>query len=203
MTRAFTEAHRKRRKFTTEAMLALRDEGLSMQQAAARLGVSDAAIGVRCRTEGIVWAPPKGLARYDDATFARLWGCLEITRDEIAASVGVSPQAVQWRAKQMGLPSREKNRRRKYDPALFEEMWRAGVRCADIARHFGMAHGACVSTAARNRGLPKRVRGASGFRNGGWAANITLEAFLEARMARALEQAAQAEREARGKRRSA
>lgn len=187
MTRAFIEAHRKRRKFTTEAMLALRDAGLSQQQAAAELGVSSCAVHVRCKAEGIVWAPPRGLARYDDAMFARLWACLDITREEIARSVGVSPQAVQWRAKRMGLPSREKNRRRKHDPALLAEMWAAGVRSADIARHFGMAHPACVSTAARKAGLAPRERGAAGFRNGGWVAGITLESFFEDRMRRALE----------------
>ena len=196
MTRAFTEAHRARRKFTTAAMLALRDEGLTRQQAAAHLGVSDSAVGVRCKAEGIVWAPPKGLARYDDPTFARLWSCLDISRDEIARSAGVSPQAVTWRARQLGLPSRARGRRRKHDPALLTEMWNAGVRCADIARYFGMVGHASVSTAARKLGLPPRVRGASGFRNGGWTTNITLEEFMEARMARALERVAQAERDA-------
>ena len=193
MTRAFTEAHRARRKFTTEAMLALRDEGLTRQQAAARLGVTDCAIHVRCKAEGIVWAPRSGLARYDDATFSRLWSCLDITTDEIAASAGVTRQAVTYRAQRLGLPSRAKNRRRKHDPALLTEMWHAGVRCADIARHFGMSHSSCASTASRKLGLPLRERGASGYRNGGWAANITLEQFMEERMARALARAAQAE----------
>jgi hypothetical protein len=193
---AFTAAHRARRTFTTEAMVALRDKGLTRKQAAAVLGVSDDAISARCRSDGVVWSQPSGLARYDDATFRRLWSCLSISSDEIGASVGVTGAAVRWRAKTLGLPTRVKNRRRKHDPELLREMWESGVRCADIARHFKMAHGACASVAARNLGLPPRVRGASGFRNGGWAENITLEQFMETRIARALAKVAAVEQQA-------
>lgn len=188
--------HSARRKFSTEAMVALRDKGLTRKQAADELGVTGDAISARCRADGVVWSQPSGLARYDDATFARLWSCLSISTDEIGASVGVTGAAVRWRGKQMGLPTREKNRRRKYDPKLLREMWAEGVRCADIARYFKMSHGACASIAARNLGLPPRVRGASGFRNGGWAENITLEQFMEARIARALAQLTEVEQQA-------
>lgn len=187
MTDAFQAAHRARRRFATIDMLALRDSGLAPKEAAARLGVTRAAIYARCRAEGIVWGAVAGLARYDDETFKRLWLCLTIGTEEIAQSVGVTRQAVTYRAKRMGLPLRTKNRLRKARPEELAAMWRAGVRCADIARHFGMAHGACVSTAARHLGLPPRVRGAAGFRNGGWAENITLEQYLEEQLRLRLE----------------
>ena len=188
MGNVFIQAHRARRRFSSAEMLALRDAGLTKKEAAVQLGVTAPAIYVRCRAEHVVWGAGSGMARYDDATFARLWSCLTITTDEIAASVGVTRQAVGYRAKRMGLPPRSKNRRRKAAPNELAEMWRAGVRCADIARHFGMAHGACVSTAARKLGLPPRVRGAAGFRNGGWARNITLEQYFEDRLRLRLEQ---------------
>lgn len=183
MSQAFVQAHRARRKFTTEELIELRDQGLSRKQAAERLGVTPAAVCVRCRVEKIDWPEQRGLSRYDDATFARLWSCMQISTEEIANSAGVKRQAVTYRARKLGLPSREKNRRRKAEPKLLEEMWLAGVRSADIARHFKMAHGACASTAARKLGLPPRERGSAGFRNGGWAKNITLEEFLQAKLA--------------------
>lgn len=183
MSAAFIDAHRKRRHFTTDELLELRERGLTRKQAAERLGVTSAAVYARCRAEGIDWPVRVGLARYDDETFKRLWSCLTIGTDEIAASAGVTRAAVCYRARMLGLPSRKKNRRRKAEPKLLEEMWLAGVRCADIARHFKMSHGACVSTAARKLGLPPRNRGSAGFRNGGWAKNITIEEFMQLKLA--------------------
>lgn len=185
MTKAFTEAHRRRRKFSSEEMLALRDNGMTPTDAARELNVHRAAIYARCRQEGHVWpsSTKLGLRRYDDATFKRLWSCLDISIDEIAASADVTRQAVTYRAKRLGLPSRVTNRRRKHEPGLLAEMWNAGVRVADIARHFGFAYHQCVSTAARNMGLPPRERGAAGFKNGGWKKNITLEEFAQIKLA--------------------
>lgn len=184
-----------RRRFSTEDVIALMDTGLSRQEAAQRLGVTAWAIALRLRAAGLEWRGAQHRHRFDDATFTRLWTCHTITTDEIAQAAGVTRQAVSARARCLGLPSRDALRRRKMEPALFRDMWLAGVRLRDIARYFNYAHTACASAAARKLGLPRRQRGASGYRNGGWAANITLEQFLEARLAdRLREEAAQHDR---------
>lgn len=200
---AFAVAHRARRRFTTEAMLALRDKGLNVIAAAAVLGVTDDAIHQRCAVEGHAWPAPRGsaLARLPDADFARLWACTRISTDEMAAALGVTRQAVSWRARTMGLPSRAANRRRKADPALLAEMWLAGVSSAEIARHFGMAHHACATTAARLAGLPARIRSSGGTGGrGGWPRTITLDDFWQLRAADRMRLAATAERAATAKR---
>lgn len=126
--------------------------------------------------------------------FAVLWNNHRVPTARIAETMGVTRQAVSWHAHHMGLPSREKLRKRKSDPALLSEMWLAGVRAADIARHFGLAHHSCAVTAAKKLGLPGRKRGASGRMNGGWEPNITLEEFLEARLGARMAEAARIER---------
>lgn len=126
--------------------------------------------------------------------FAVLWNNHRVPTARIAETMGITRQAVSWHGHHMGLPSREKLRKRKSDPALLSEMWLAGVRSADIARHFGMAHRSCAITAAKMLGLPGRKRGASGRMNGGWEPNITLEEFLEARLGARMAEAARIER---------
>ncbi len=132
--------------------------------------------------------------RFNRDVFARLWNDHRVPTARIAATMGVTRQAVSWHAHHMGLPSREKLRKRKSDPALLSEMWLAGVRSADIARHFGMAHHSCAVTAAKKLGLPGRKRGPSGWMNGGWESNITLEQFLEAKLGERMAEAARIER---------
>ncbi|MGY6704908.1 hypothetical protein [Roseinatronobacter sp.] len=172
-----------RRRFSTQDAIALMEEGLTRQEAARQLGVTAWAIALRFRSEGLEWRGAQHRLRFDDTTFARLWNCHAITTDEIAVAAGVTRQAVSARAHSMGLPSRNALRRRKMEPALFRDMWQAGVRLRDIARYFDYAHTACASAAARKLGLPRRQRGPSGHRNGGWVPTITLEQFLEARLA--------------------
>lgn len=127
---------------------------------------------------------------FDRAVFARLWNDHSVPTKRIAQVMGVTRQAVSWHAHHMGLPSRQKVRLRKADPNLLREMWLAGVSSADIARHFGMAHHSCATTAARKLGLPRRKRGPSGRMNGGWQANITIEEFFEGKDAEKMAEAA-------------
>lgn len=117
------------------------------------------------------------------AAFQKLWANPKVTIQRIADAMGITRQAVGQRAKALGLPSRGHLRQIKHEPALLAEMWAAGVSTEEIAAHFGMAHRACASKAARNANLPKRARGASGKRNGGWVAGMTLAEFLEAKAA--------------------
>ena len=88
-----------------------------------------------------------------------------------------------WHAHHMGLPTRAKLRKKKHDPALLSEMWLAGVSSHEIAAHFGMADHSCATQAAAALGLPRRVRGKSGKRNGGWLANLPITEFFEAKLA--------------------
>lgn len=135
-------------------------------------------------------------ATFNREVFAKLWANHRIPTAKIAAAMGISRAGVSWHAHQMGLPGRDKVRRRLADPDVLREMWMAGVKASEIARYFGMAHHACVTTAARNMGLPKRQRGSSGKMNGGWKANITLAAFLEAKAGANMVRVAAQEREA-------
>ncbi len=135
-------------------------------------------------------------ARFDRAIFARLWNDHSIPTQRIAEAMGVTRQTVSWHAHQMGLPSRAGLRHRKADPALLREMWLAGVSAREIAEHFGMAHHACVVTAAKNLGLPGRVRGPAGYRNGGWVANLPIAEFWQAKLAARMEEFVRSERAA-------
>lgn len=185
---AFIAAHRARRLFSTQDMLALRDAGLNMSEAARRLGVTDDALRWRCRSEGLEWPLRRSpLARMSDADFRRLWACHRITTEEMAATLKVTRQAVSDRARRLGLPPRAKVRRRFYDPATLTELWNAGVRLADIAAHFGFAHSAAVSTAAGALGLPRRRRARKGGGGGeGWIGQITMDEYREKKLAEAM-----------------
>jgi hypothetical protein len=134
--------------------------------------------------------------KINEEVFKLLWADLNIKTERIAQAMGVTRQAVQWRAKHMGLPSREKNRAMKHDPKLLAEMWDAGVSSAAIAAHFGMADHTSASQAARKMGLRPRVRGPSGYRNGGWLPTITVEEFTQIRLAKAMAAAARSEQAA-------
>ena len=127
--------------------------------------------------------------RFNPEIFEKLWANHKIPTQRIADAMGISRQGAGWHAKRMGLPSREKVRRIKHDPALLAEMWIAKVSSADIAAHFGMAHHACVTTAARVAGLPPRKRGSSGRMNGGWEATISAAEFFEGKRLAALNRA--------------
>lgn len=70
MSAAFIEAHRKRRKFTTDELRALMAEGITQSEAARRLGVTQAAVAHRLECEGLTW--PKTRREVDQETFARL-----------------------------------------------------------------------------------------------------------------------------------
>ena len=133
---------------------------------------------------------------FNRAAFVALWNNHAVKTQRIADAMGVTRQAVQARAKAMGLPSRGHIRLRKADPDLLREMWAAGVKTSEIAAHFGMAFPACASLAAIKLGLPRRVRGASGKRNGGWVATITLAQFFEMRLARRMAETAREEQAA-------
>ena len=126
--------------------------------------------------------------------FIAAWNNHKIPTARIAEALGVSRAAVSWRAHNMGLPTREKVRRKKHDPALLAEMWMAGVSAKEIAEYFGMAHHACASTAAKKQGLPKRERGAAGYRNGGWKANLPISLFLQDKLADRMKRSVLAER---------
>lgn len=128
--------------------------------------------------------------------FCSLWNNHAVPTRRIAEAMGMTRQGVQYWAARLGLPSRAKLRRRKHDPALLAEMWAAGVSTSDIAQHFGLAHHACVSTAARCMGLPRRQRGPSGRMNGGWRPTITAAAFFEARLAQRMARSAREEQAA-------
>jgi len=178
---AWRAAHARRRRFSTEKMIALRDQGLSQSEAARRLGVTQKAVAARLKKEGLTW-PASRLSALDDATFARFWACHEITTQELADWLGVTRNAVSWRARQAGLPSRKHVRRRKADDATLRDMWMAGVSSADIARHFGYAGRSCVSRRARMLGLPSRVRRRGTGGVNGWDGTIPMWQYLEARI---------------------
>lgn len=132
---------------------------------------------------------PGALANIDKDAFARLWARHHISTETIAVSLGVSRQAVSQLAARLDLPPRVGNRapQKKSSDDLFRRMWLAGVPIAEIAQHFGYAHRSCVSTRRRKIGLPARVKGPSGCRNGGWVKGMSLTEFLEEEMARAME----------------
>lgn len=115
--------------------------------------------------------------------FARLWNDHSVPTARIAAAMGLTRQGVSWHARKLNLPGRDKLRRKLYEETTLRDMWLAGVKASEIAKHFGMAHHACASTAARKLGLPRRQRGPSGKMNGGWPATISLTEYFEAKAA--------------------
>lgn len=130
---AFCAAHRARRRFSTEDLLALVPLKISKSEAARRLGVTESAVSHRLRVEGIDWPRRR---RMDDATFARLWA--------------------------------------------------AGISIAEIARHFGYAHRSSVWQVVRRLGLPARQRKSGAGTHAGWIGTITMAAYLDACLARAM-----------------
>lgn len=180
---AFCAAHRARRRFSTEDLLALVPLKISKSEAARRLGVTESAVSHRLRIEGIDWPRRR---RMDDATFARLWACTSIGTAEIAAALGVTRQAVSWRARAMGLPARTRLRRKLSDDAEFRRLWAAGISIAEIARHFGYAHRSSVWQVVRRLGLPARQRASGAGTHAGWIGTISMAAYLDACLARAM-----------------
>ena len=178
---AFERAHRARRRFSTEDMIALMAPGITMTEAARRLGVSRAAVAVRLKAEGLIW--PETRFRFDDDTFARLWNCHAIPTGQIARALGVTRQAVSDRAHRMGLPGRDKLRRTKVRRDELRDLWLAGVASKDIARHFGLKSHTCVSNAVGRAGLPRRRRGKGGKTRCGWIGTIPIEAYADQRLA--------------------
>ena len=138
--------------------------------------------------------------RIDITQLRILWPRHDIPTRVIAAHFGVSRQAVSWAARHAGLPPRTKVRRQIIDYDQLREMWLAGVASAEIARHFGAAHHSCVTTAARNLGLPRRIRSTGGVRGarGGWQPTITLREYHEMKLAQAMTEDAQSHRRKAG-----
>ncbi len=157
MSDAFIAAHRRRRKFTTEQMMALKAEGLTQKEAARRLGVTQSAIALRLARDGLFWCQPE--RKVDNATFSRLWRCHSITTEEIATWMGVTRQAVSDRARRSGLPSRVNVRRKLIRETELRDLWMAGVALKDIAAYFGCASTSSVTRAALAAGLPERPLG--------------------------------------------
>ena len=181
MSAAFIEAHRKRRKFSTDDLRALMAEGVTQTEAARRLGVTQAAVAHRLECEGLTW--PRTRREVDPDTLARLWNCHRISTDEIAQWLGVSRQAVGDRARRMGLPSGAKVRKRLVRDEELRELWLAGVSTTDIAKLFGLASRSCVSRAVLLAGLPRRKRGKGGKTHGGWIGTISLEEYRQIKLA--------------------
>ena len=179
---------RAKRRFSTEEVLALRDEGLTIGEAAARLGVTRSAVEFRLKREGLSW--PRREPRVDDALFARFWACHEISTEELARWLGVTRQAVSWRARQLGLPSRKHVRRRKARDEELVKLWEAGVCTSEIAAYFGYASRSCVSRRARELGLPARRRTPGVAGRNGWDGTITMLEFWEERLAQRMREEA-------------
>lgn len=179
---------RAKRRFSTEEVLALRDEGITISEAAARLGVTRSAVEFRLKREGLSW--PRRGRRLDDETFRRFWACHEISTEELARWLGVTRQAVSWRARQLGLPSRKHVRRRKARDEELVELWQAGVCTSEIAAHFGYASRSCVSKRARDLGLPARRRTAGVAGRNGWDGTISMLEFWEERLAQRMREEA-------------
>ncbi|KPQ06182.1 MAG: putative transcriptional regulator [Rhodobacteraceae bacterium HLUCCA12] len=178
---AFIEAHRARRRFSTDDLLALRALGITQTEAGRRLGVTQSAVAARLQAEGLSW--PQARPRLDAEDFARLWNCHSIPTAEIARALGVTRQAISDRAQRMGLPSRAKLRKTLIRRDELRELWLAGVSLRDIARHFGLASPSCVTHAARNAGLPRRQRSRGGKTRGGWVGTISMAEFADQRLA--------------------
>jgi predicted transcriptional regulator len=187
MSAAFIEAHRKRRKFTTDELRALMAEGITQSEAARRLGVTQAAVANRLEVEGLTW--PKLRREVDLETFTRLWNCHRISTEEIAQWMGVTRQAVSDRARRMGLPSRAKVRKRLVRDDELRELWLAGVSTTDIAKLFGLASCSCVSRAVLLADLPRRKRGIGGNTHGGWIGTISLYDYRQSKLAERMAQA--------------
>lgn len=187
MSAAFIDAHRKRRKFTTDDLRALMAEGITQSEAARRLGVTQAAVAHRLESEGITW--PRKRREVAPETFARLWNCHRITTDEIAQWMGVTRQAVGYRARRMELPSRAKVRKQLVRYGELRELWLAGVSTTDIAKLFGLASRSCVSRAVLLAGLPRRKRGKGGKTHGGWLGTISLYDYRQTKLAERMAQA--------------
>lgn len=187
MSAAFIEAHRKRRKFTTDELRALMAEGITQSEAARRLGVTQAAVAHRLESEGLTW--PATRREVDPETFARLWNCHRISTEEIAQWMGVTRQAVGDRARRMGLPSRAKVRKQLVRNDELRELWLAGDAAKDIAEYFGLASHSCVSRAVLLAGLPRRKRGKGGNTHGGWIGTISLHDYRQMKLAERMKQA--------------
>lgn len=117
----------------------------------------------------------------------RAWLDSELTLAQAAASVGMAKDALQARAVVLGLPGRRMGRREVIRPRQevdFADLWRAGVSARQIGAHFGCSYCAVVNTAAR---LQLPMRGA------GYRPAMTLAAWAEGRMARALADCARTE----------
>lgn len=177
---AFQRAHRARRRFTTEDLCHLMAQGLSQTEAARRLGVTQAAVALRVKAEGMVW--PETRRRVDPDAFAQAWNSHAIPTDRIASVLGVTRQAVSDRAQRMGLPSRAKLRKSKVRRDELRALWLAGVCLKDIAAHFGLKSHSCVTHAVRMAGLPRRVRGRGGKTHGGWIGTISMAEYAEQRL---------------------
>lgn len=188
---AFIEAHRRRRRFSTEDLVALMSEGITQSEAAQRLGVTQGAVAARLAVDGIAWPAPTGKREIDAATFARMWRCERIGTEEIARFLGVTRQAVSLRAHNMGLPSRKHVRAKRWREAELRELWLAGVSTREIAAHFGLGAPSCVSRAVTLMGLPRRVRGKGGKTHAGWVGTMSMEEYQQVRLGRAMLRAAQ------------
>lgn len=178
---AFQRAHRARRKFSTEDLHALMPLGITMAEAARRLGVTAPAVAQRLQAEGLSW--PVTRRRVNADAFTRLWNCHAIPTAQIARALGVTRQAVSDRAHRIGLPSRGKLRKTLVRRDELRDLWLAGVASKDIARHFGLASHSCVSQAVKLAGLPRRRRSKGGKAHGGWIGTISIEEYADQRLA--------------------
>ncbi|MCA0204319.1 MAG: hypothetical protein LCH92_08255 [Proteobacteria bacterium] len=129
------------------------------------------------------------------AEFRRLWDDMSITQTEIGAMLGITEQAVNLRAKKRGFPPRGYPRKRMSKPVdrdLFAAMWAAGVGNQDIADHFAVSYFS-VRHYRDRFGLQSRGRC-------GKFPAISIKAFWEGRMAKAMRVQAETERAKAAKR---
>lgn len=114
-----------------------------------------------------------------------IWMDSRIRAAEVAAVFGVCESAICDRARRLGLPPRPTRGLRpeaRARDAEFRRLWNAGVKLAEIARHFGTS----VGYAQRKRrvlGLPPR-KARKGAGGAGGFGGITLAQFHEQELGR-------------------
>lgn len=166
-------------------MQALADEGLTVRQAAERLGEKWHTVWKFARTHGIPFAQEAPRLKLSRKRFEALWRDETLTVEQIAQVLGLPRrQTLGAVAREFGLPPRRHGPKVAFDVAEFTALWLAHVAAGDMAAHFGMGRNQ-VSIEARRLGLPARGRN--------WTKAISIDDFRVQRNVRRMAEVAAAE----------
>jgi len=154
------------KKSTDAEFRAMWNSGASIIYMQAHFGYSGAN-SVRTRANRMMLTPRVRvtITKMAPAELALIWGCLDVTIEEMARHFGVNDRCIRTRAGEMGLPSRDENRKGRKPLCTddqFRDLWESGMPTDDMAFAMGYTDVRSVTARSRRMGLPSRAENRKG-----------------------------------------